>query len=139
MSLNLHNIVRPVIRAVNEDTPAKWLVSTGSTPNLAGKQIPSYAAPVCVRAQVQPPSGKALRHAEFMNIQGTTRSVYMYGEPAAIGRVSAKGGDLLQFPGVVGGPIENWLVTMVEEKGWNLDDGSWCRVMVVLQTDRPAQ
>ena len=139
MSLNLHDIVRPAIQAVNPDTPAKWLVSTGYTPNAAGKQIPAYATPVRVRAQVQPPSGKALRHAEFVNIQGTLRSVYMYGAPSAVSRVDAKGGDLVQFPQVVGAPVDNWLVFLVEEQGWNVNDGAWSRVAVVLQTDRPSR
>lgn len=139
MALNLHSIVRPAIQAVNPDTPVQWLVSTGFTVGSNGKQIPAFATPVPVRAQVQPPSGKLLQHANFLNIQGTLRSVYMYGNPQAISRVDAKGGDLLHFPQNVGAPVDNWLVLIVEEQGWNLTDGSWTKVGVILQTDRPAQ
>lgn len=139
MSLNLHSIVRPAITTVNADTAATWLVSTGASDGADGSRTPTYAAGQPVTAQAQPPSGKLLAHAEFLNIQGTIRSVYMYGNPLSISRVDAKGGDLIQFPQNVGAPIDNWLVFTVEENGWNLTDGSWSRVGVVLQTDRPTQ
>lgn len=138
MSLNLHAITRGAIQAVNADTPAKWLVSTGSTGNPDGSKTPTYAAPQPVAAQVQPPSGETLKHAEFLNIQGTLRDVWMYGNPQAIVRVDAKGGDLLQFPQNVGAPIDNWLAFVVHENGWSLTDGSWSHVGVVLQVDRPS-
>lgn len=136
--LNLHEIVRPAIEAVNPDTEARWIVSTGyGTVN--GRQVAQYASAVPVRAQIQPPSGKLLQHTNFLNIQGTLRSVYMYGNPQGVSRVDAKGGDLLQFPQNVGRPVDNWLVILVEEQGWNLDGGSWSKVGVILQTDRPVK
>lgn len=138
MSLNLHEIVRPAIQAVNPDTQARWIVSTGYAV-VNGRQAAQYAPAVPVRAQVQPPSGKLLQHVNFLNIQGTLRSVYMYGNPQSVSRVDAKGGDLLQFPQNVGKPVDNWLVLIVEESGWNLDDGSWSKVGVILQTDRPVK
>jgi hypothetical protein len=134
--LNLHSIVRPAIQAVNPDTAATWLVSTGATNNADASRTPTYAPAQSVTAQVQPPSGKLLSHAEFLNIQGTIRSVYMFGNPQAISRVNAKGGDLLNFPQHPRAPADTWLVFVVEESGWNLTDGSWSRVGVVLQTDR---
>lgn len=138
MSLDLHEIVRGAIQSVNEDTKAQWIVSTGyGTVN--GRQAPTYAPAVEVRAQIQPPSGKLLQHTNFLNIQGTLRSVYMYGNPQSVSRVDAKGGDLLLFPQNPGAPLDKWLVQLVEEQGWNLDDGSWSKVGVILQTDRPAQ
>lgn len=138
MSLNLHAITRPAITAVNADTAATWLVSAAPTVNPDGSQTPNYAAAQSVTAQIQPPSGKLLAHAEFLNIQGTIRSVYMYGNPQSISRVDAKGGDLLQFPQYPGAPVDNWLVLIVEEQGWDLTDANWTRVGVVLQTDRPS-
>jgi hypothetical protein len=138
VSLNLHSITRGAIQAVNADTSIQWLVSTGATPNADASRTPTYAAPQTVTAQIQPPSGRLLRHAEFLNIQGTIRSVYMYGNPQSISRVDAKGGDLLQFPQYPGAPVDNWLVFVVEEQGWQLSDANWTRVGVVLQTDRPS-
>lgn len=119
MGLNLHATVRAAIQSVNPDITAQYIASKGYTANLAGRQVPQYQAPVNVRIQVQPPSGKDLRHAEFLNIQGSIRTVFLYSDPEAIVRVNAQGGDLLQFPQFVGQPVDKWLVRAVAEK-WNV-------------------
>lgn len=151
MSLNLHATVRQAITTVNADITAQYLKSLPYTRNPSGKQIPAYADPIAVQVQVQPPSGKDLRHAEFLNIQGTIRTVYLYSNPQAIVRVDAKGGDLLQFPQFGGGPVENWLVVAVGET-WDVGTNGrpatetplpppsysgWSKLFVTLQTDRP--
>lgn len=121
MSLNLHATVRQAITTVNRDITATYLASTNYQANTAGKQVPQYANPVTIKVQSQPPSGKDLKHMEFLNIQGTTRSVYVYSNPHAIARVDIKGGDLLQFRGWAGGPVENWLVAAVAER-WDVGE-----------------
>jgi hypothetical protein len=136
VAINLHSAVRPAINAVNPDISCQYLRSTGYTVDAAGKQIPAYAPARTIRAQVQPPSGKTLQHPNNLNIQGTIRSVYLYGEPQAIVRVDGKGGDLLQFPQYPGAPVDNWLLTMLEEAYDPLR--GWSKVTVTLQTDRPA-
>lgn len=135
MSLNLHNVVRGAIQAVNQDRIVPYLQSCGYTPNASGKQVPNYANPVAVSAQIQPPSGRDLRHMEYLNIQGTTRTVYLYSDPQAIVRVDARGGDLLQFPQFRGRPPDNWLIVHVDET-WDSGPYGWSKVYVVLQTDR---
>lgn len=125
MSLNLHATVRAAVQGVNRDITAVYLKSTGYAPNAAGKQVPSYAAALPVQAQVQPPSGKDLRHMEFLNIQGTTRTVFLFSNPQAIVRVDARGGDLLQFPQFAGAPNDNWKIAAVAET-W--DVGQNCAV-----------
>lgn len=135
--MNLHSVVRGAIQAVNPDLSVTYLQSTGYAPNASGKQIPSYADAVTVRAQVQPPSGRDLQHMEFLNLQGTTRVVFLYSNPQAIDRVDARGGDLLQFPQFAGAPIDNWLVTHVDET-WDVSGDGWTKLFVTLQTDRPS-
>lgn len=135
MSLSLHNIVRGAIQAVNQDRTAVYLQSTGYTPNASGQQQPAYATGQVVWAQIQPPSGRDLRHMEFLNIQGTTRVVFLFSDPQAIVRVDARGGDLLQFPQFTGAPFDNWLVTFVDET-WDVGSNGWSKVYVTLQTDR---
>lgn len=115
MSLNLHATVRQAIQSVNRDITAVYLASTGYAANSAGKQVPGYASPVNVQVQSQPPSGRDLKHMEFLNIQGTTRVLYVYSDPNAIRRVDIKGGDLFQFRSFVGAPLDNWLVAHVDE------------------------
>jgi len=113
--LNLHGIVRGAVQAVNRDRTVAYLESLGYVPNASGRQVPAYGPPLVKWAQIQPPSGRDLRHMEFLNIQGTTRVVYLYSDPLAIVRVNAQGGDLLQFPQFSGAPFDNWLITHVEE------------------------
>ncbi len=134
MSLNLHAMVRGVINGVNPDIQALWLQSTGNMVNSNFQQVPSYANGVKVRIQAQPPSGRDLQHINFLNLQGVFRTVYMYSDPDSIVRVTAKGGDLLQFPQFAGEPNDTWLIVQVSEK-WNVADGGFSRVLVTLQTD----
>jgi len=119
MSLNLHGTVRGAIRTVNQDIPAAYLGSTGYTVDSGGRQIPSYAESVPVLIQVQPPWGRDLRHIDYLNIQGTIRTVFLYSDPQAIVRVNAQGGDRLQFPQFVGQPVDDWLIVYVAET-WNV-------------------
>lgn len=152
MALNLHATVRGAIQSLNPDISAMYLASTGYSPNSAGKQVPQYAAPVTVKIQAQPPTGKDLKHMEFLNIQGTTRTVFLYSDPEAIDRVNAKGGDLLQFPQFSGAPADNWLVKAIAET-WDVGTNNaassqlpdpppsysgWTKLYVTLQTDRPS-
>jgi hypothetical protein len=153
VSLNLHATVRAAINTVNADITAAYLASTGNAPDASGRQVPAYAAPVSVLCQVQPPSGKDLRHLEFLNVQGTTRTVFLYSDPQAIDRVNVQGGDLLQFPQFTGQPVDKWLVVEVPEtwdvstNGGQVGEGlptpppsysGWTKLYVVLQTDRPS-
>lgn len=152
MALNLHASVRGAIQSLNPDITAQYLASTGYSPNAGGKLTPTYAAPVAVQIQAQPPSGKDLKHMEFLNIQGTTRVVFLYSNPQAIVRVNAQGGDLLQFPQWGGAPVDNWLVVAIPEQ-WDVGTNGapadelptpppsvsgWTKLYVTLQTDRPS-
>jgi len=151
VSLNLHATVRGAIQSVNADITAAYLASSGYAANPSGRQIPAYAAPVNVPIQAQPPSGRDLRHMEMLNIQGTTRVVFLYSDPSAINRVNVKGGDLLQFPQWGGAPVDNWLVVRIDE-AWDVGTNGapsselptpppsvsgWTKLYVVLQVDRP--
>lgn len=137
MALNLHAVVRGAIQAVSPDRSIAYLKSIGYAPNASGKQVPSYAPALPIKANIQPPSGRDLRHLEFLNIQGTVRTVYLYSNPQAISRVDARGGDLLQFSQFSGAPVDNWLIVHVEET-WDVPYRGWSKVYALLQTDRPA-
>jgi hypothetical protein len=134
--MNLHSIVRGAINSVNADRPALYLASTGNTVNADFSQTPSYAPGLPVRVQIQPLDKEGLRHVDRLNMTGVFRTVYMFGNTQGIVRVQAKGGDLLQFSTFQGEAVQNWKV--VEPAGpWNVNDGGWTKLVVVLQTDTP--
>lgn len=126
--MNLRGMVNGVTQAVNPNQMVTWLQSAGYTIDDSGKQVAAYALAVPVRAQVQALSGRDLRHADLMNMQGVMRSVYLYGNVQGIVRADQTGGDILQFSEVPGGPVRNWLVTEVMET-WP----EWAHVIVTLQ------
>jgi hypothetical protein len=134
--MNLHGIVRGAINSVNADRPALYLKSLGATVNADFSQSPSYAAGVPVRIQIQPLDKEGLRHVEKLNMTGVFRTVYMFGNTQGVVRVQAKGGDLLQFAPFQGEVVQTWKV--VEPDGpWNVEQGGWTKIIVVLQTDTP--
>ncbi len=137
MSLNLHSAARGMIQAVNADISATYLQSTGYTLNASGQQVATYAQAKTVQIQVQPPSGRDLQHMEFLNLQGVVRTVFLYSNPQAVDRINVQGGDLLQFPQFHGEPIDNWLVTYVDQT-WDVGLTGWTKLIVTLQTDRPS-
>lgn len=137
MSLNLHSAARGMIQAVNADISATYLQSTGYTLNASGQQVATYAQAQTVQIQVQPPSGRDLQHMEFLNLQGVVRTVFLYSNPQAVDRINVQGGDLLQFPQFHGEPVDNWLVTYVDQT-WDVGLTGWTKLIVTLQTDRPS-
>jgi hypothetical protein len=135
MSLNLHAAVRSVIPAINADIAGWWYVNKGASIGTDGRQVATFQVPVSVQLQVQPPSAKDLRFAEFLQLQGVVRTVFMFSNPQGIVRVNQTGNDLLLFPQWAGTPNDAWLVAKPDE-GWNVDYGGWTKLIAVLQTDR---
>lgn len=126
--MNLHQIAGPIVGAVNPIVPVTLRVSTGNTIGDDGSMVPTYADPVSVSAQIQALTFKDLTQLDGLNLNGTRRAIYLYGEVDAIVRVSQKGGDLITFNN---GSV--WLTAQVLEQ-W--DDGftsAWCKVAVTLQ------
>ncbi|MGA7539852.1 MAG: hypothetical protein WBW93_13915 [Steroidobacteraceae bacterium] len=127
----LRRLVRGAINAVNHDQLIPWLASQGPiNDNTTTISTPTYAPVQNIWAQVQPLPTDDLAHMEQLNIQGVLRQVYMKGAVASAVRQDNKGGDLLQFPEILGGPQRTWLVMRVMEQ-WD----SWCLVIVRLQND----
>ena len=127
----LRRLVRGAINAVNADQMIPWLSSTGTINNRAtGVSTPTYADVQNIWAQIQPLPTDQLAQMNNMNIQGVLRSVYMKNAVASAVREDGTGGDLLQFPEMLGGDPRTWLVMLVEEQ-WP----TWCKVVVRMQND----
>jgi hypothetical protein len=121
--LNLHGIVSAsLIPGVNPLVPISIQRSTGYTTNADGTQVPTYASPVSVFAQIQALTYTDLTQIDGMNIQGERRSVYINGRTDAIIRGNREGGDLITWNGIV------WLNVHVLEY-WP----DWCKFIITRQ------
>jgi hypothetical protein len=122
--MNLHSVVRSAITTVNPDIYATLLRSNGYATSPSGKQVPVFQT-FSGRIQVQGLSGKDLQHTDFLNIQGTLRTVYLLGNWAGVVRADQKGGDIMKFAQMPGAPAQDWSVVSVKEQWPN-----WCSVIV---------
>lgn len=135
MALNLHAVTRAVIPAINPDISGWWYRSKGSVQDDTGRQVAAFQPAVSVQLQVQPPSARDIRFAEFMQLQGVIRTVWMFSNPQGIVRVNQTGNDLLLFPQWAGTLNDAWLVAQPDES-WNVDANGWTKLFATLQTDR---
>jgi hypothetical protein len=130
MGLNLHSIAVGAISAVNSQQRCTIQYSEGSMVTPDGTRTPSYSAPKPMQAQVQALSWRDLQQLDGLNLQGTRRKIYLYGDEEGIIRVTQQGGDLITFPDKLAGlpPGTIWLITQALET-W----AGWCCVAVTLQ------
>ena len=120
--MDLRGIANAVSSAVNPNKTVTLLRSTGYTVGAGARQVPQYAAPVTGPAQIQALDANDIKQLDGLNIQGTTRAIYLRGILAGVVRPEGKGGDLIQIDG------ETWLVVKVLE-GWP----TWTKAAIVLQ------
>lgn len=131
MGLNLHNIVRGAINAVNPDsTDGVIRRCTGYTKDTDGTQIPTYAPDIPNSiVQVQPLSYRDLKTLDALNITTVDIAAYVNGPLTGVDRKSGVGGDLVQVQGAW------WLVTAVLE-AWDPSAG-WTKAGLTKQLTPP--
>lgn len=120
--MNLHDIVRSSITAVNPDQTVILLQSAGQTVS-DYQQKPVWQPACAVKAQVQPTPDKALQWLVQTRQDSIWRDCYLYGPVRGLERATARGGDMLYFEGF------EWQVGQVLE-AWNKTAG-WTKVRVV--------
>lgn len=125
--MNLHGIVSPLIGSVNPFVPASMQVATGYTTNADGSRNPTYSS-VTGSAQVQALTFKDLQQLSGLNLNGTRRAIYFYGDFNGVVRPAQKGGDLVTLTDSTN--VGTWLIAQVLEQWPN-----WCKVAVTLQMD----
>lgn len=124
--MNLHNIVKGAISAVNPPITGQYKFSAGSITSPSGKRVPSYGYPIDVYLQVQPLSAGDIQKIDGLNLQGVMRKIYLNGRVDGLARPNLQGGDLfIIFDGVNAG---TWLVNQVLEQ-WP----DWACAVVTLQ------
>lgn len=122
--MNLHELVRGAIGAINPERDVTICVSTGATEDASGRTVPSYAAPIPAKGQKQDLSGSDITRLQGQNIQGVVCKMYLTGNYEGLFRVLGKGGDLLTFDG------QTYLVAKVIER-WP----DWCCLALTMQLD----
>ena len=120
--MNLRAIANAATQSINSNTPVTVKVSSGYTIDpTTRRQVPAYTTETG-KANIQALDGKDLKQLDGLNIQGTIRAAYLYGNLAGIVRPDSKGGDLVEFNS------QSWLVVKVLET-WP----DWCKVAIVYQ------
>lgn len=129
--MDLRGVCNRTIQIVNPNIVVSVQVSTGYTIGAGLRQVPSYANAIDGPAQLQAMTYSDLRKLDGLNIQGVTKSIYLYGSIAGVVRPNQEGGDLItltQAGGAAPQDIGTWLVIKVLEN-WP----SWTKAAVQLQ------
>src|SRR5271155_5526729 len=121
--MNLHGIVAGAIGAVNPLRQATLMRSIGYTINPDGTQVPAYQTIGNVTCQVQELTSKDLHQLDGLNLQGSSRAVYLNGDWSGVVRATSQGGDMVQLDD---GTI--WLVVAIPEKF-----PDWTKMIITLQ------
>lgn len=131
--MNLHGIAVGAISAVNPETFATVMKSTGYTTSADGTQVPTYTVQtgmVQVQGLVEREYAVLMTLAN-MNASAINRKIYAYGSLNMLVRTLGEGGDIIQL-GKAPDPITTWKVVRVWET-WP----DWCSVIVRQQLDTP--
>lgn len=122
MSLDLRAIANAAIQPVNQDIMVDVWASTGYTIGSGLKQIPSYAPPLTLPAQIQALSNDELKQVDGLNISGVSKVIYIKGDLRGIVKPDSLGGDLVKWGG------KTWLVVKVLES-WP----TWTKCVLIYQ------
>ena len=130
--VNLHSVVIGAISAINPQQTCQVQYSTGVTLQADGTPQPTYAPALTLQAQMQAMATRDLRQADGINLNGTYRRIYLFGDVEGTIRPTQAGGDLITFPNAVGRfpPGSVWL-TVYPEETWSND--GWCAIVACLQ------
>lgn len=122
--MNLHEIVKGAIGAINPHQPATVEISTGYTTNDDGTRVPTYST-ITVDLQIQALQFTDITQLNGLGIQGVRRKLYLTGDIAGMIRVDNKGGDIVTMQDGT-----KWLVAVVLEH-WP----DWVSVAVTQQVE----
>lgn len=123
--MNLHNIVRTAISAINPDQQIIVKVFSGVDNSGTWAQL-TYTETTAI-AQVQPMSSDDIQFVNNFNSSSQYKAMYIKGDWRGLNRVTESGGDLIIWDNKV------WYVVSVPE-GWDATAG-WTKVLVVAQLD----
>lgn len=120
--MNLHDLVRGTIQAVNPDEPGAVYVSQGSA-NVRGILTPQFCK-VDADLQVQAAKHDPYSHERGLNYTRALFTIYAYGDFADLERPAGTGGDICTFRG-------QWYYISQVLEWWP----GWCAFEVTKQLD----
>ena len=121
--MNLHNIVRPAITAINPDQPVTIKVNQGNE-HFAGGIVKAKWQTISTTAQIQPVPSSEIQFIDNYVASNTYRNFYLNGEFSGLNRRSETGGDIIQWNGY------DWYIDS-EPEPWNT--AGWTKVRGVQQ------
>lgn len=129
MSSLLRGIANNAIQGINRNKPIALRTGTYQiNPNTLLQEV--VYTETQVMGNVQSLSNDDLRQIESLNLEGTIRAVYLYGNVSGVVRASGQGSSVLRFESDIGGVVGTWEWNVFKvAEAW---DG-WCKVFVVLQ------
>ena len=129
--INLRGIANNAIQGINPNIPIKLITGKWAIDPIDLIQKPIYTEAI-VSGNVQSLSSDDLRQIESMNLEGTLRAVYLYGNVSGVVRVSEQATSVLKFTADVGGDVQEWTWNVFKvAEAWT----GWCKVFVVLQNE----
>lgn len=130
--IDLRGIANASIQSINPNLPVRISVPDGYTVDPETLlQVPNYTF-MDVQGNVQSLSSDDLSQIDALNIEGTLRAVYLYGNFNGVLRPDGQPTTVLSFATNESGVTKtrNWNVFKVLEV-WQ----TWCKVAVVLQVN----
>lgn len=122
--MDIRGIANGATQTVNPNVAITLRQSSGFTIDPATrKQVPNYTSTPGY-GNVQALTNDELKQLDGLNIQGTKRALYLYGDAAGVIRPDQRGGDTVTIGG------KTWLVVQVLEH-W--DNPTWAKVAICYQ------
>lgn len=132
--MNLRGIANNAIQGINPNIPVVVRLPNGYTIDpLTRKQVPAYID-TPAQGQLQALDGDDLKQMLGLNIQGTIRTMYLYGSLAGVIRPDGSSQSHVVFTSNEAGVVKSreWGVFKVLES-WQ----AWCKVAIVYQDVAP--
>lgn len=132
--MNLRGIANAAIQTINPNIPVTVKISSGYVIDpVTLRQVPDYTEYPAM-GQIQALDGDDMAQVNFLNIQGTIRAVYLYGNVSGVIRPDGISASRLIFASNESGEVKDreWNVFKVLE-AWP----TWCKVAVVYAEPAP--
>lgn len=122
--INLHNVVRMAISAINPDQVVRIKRVIGYD-NSGTYAVPVYSEVQEVQAQIQPMPSQDIQFINNYNSSSIYKTMYLNGNWTGLNRVLGTGGDVIEWDN------KKWYVTSVPED-YSPTVG-WTKIIVVAQ------